>query len=570
MSERPQAGTTEQAIIGLLGGGQNVTFSHATAQGLMFIVKDQSLVDLGQISQMGEVRSCELADGTLTVSLGNTKEDQMASKYHDFAGEVLENVGGLANVKGLTHCITRLRFTLADEGKANTDHLKDMDGVITVMQAGGQYQVVVGNKVDDVYDTLVNEFGVKGAGEVPADEGQDDPSGEKTDLFTALMNTISGVMGPSLMGLAAAGMIKGIISLLVALGLMQTTDGAYMVWYAISDGFFYFLPIILGYTAAKKFGANEFIGMTIGAALVYPAMVNLATTNEVVGSLFAGTVFQMDYYNTFFGLPIVLPAAGYPMSVIPVILAVWVDSMLEKWLKGIIPESLKGFLVPSICIAVMGPLTYLLIGPIAGLISGVLTFIAETIYNIPVAGAAISGLVIGGAWGTLVMFGLHWAIVPVFLNNFATLGFDYVSAVTLIGGFIGLGQGVAFLIKTKNKKMKDIAVPAVISQAIGIGEPLLYGIQIPSKILFVQNIILSAIGGLILGLFKVKVYMPGGMGFFTFPSYIDPANPGDLSNMIICFVVVMAMMVAGFALTMVTYSDEKAGFAPKGTQKVAA
>lgn len=532
MGKPAQEGIAE-AIRELAGGSQNVTFWHKTDEALILTVKDQSLVDQGQISHVQGVRTCELADGTLTVSLGNLKEGQMASKYHDFAGEVLANVGGKDNVKGLTHCITRLRFTLADEGKANTDHIKGMDGVITVMQAGGQYQVVVGDKVDDVYDTLLADYGVKGAGEASVDEGQDDAPAGKANPFTALMNTISGVMGPSLMGLAAAGMVKGLISLAVALGLMQTTDGAYMVWYAISDGFFYFLPIILGYTAAKRFGANEFVGMTIGAALVYPAMVSLATANQVVGSLFAGTVFQMDYYNTFFGLPIVLPAAGYPMSVIPIILAVWVDAKLEKWLKGVTPQSLKGFLVPSICVAIMGPLTYLLIGPIAGLISGVLTFIAETIYNIPVAGAALSGLIIGGAWSTLVMFGLHWAIVPVFINNFATLGFDYVSAVTLLGGFIGLGQGVAFLIKSRNQKMKDIAVPAVVSQAIGIGEPFLYGIQIPSKILFVQNIILSAIGGLILGLFKVKVFSPGGMGFFQFPFYIDPANPGDLTNMII-------------------------------------
>ncbi len=545
----------------LAGGDENITFSHPDDGSLMLVVKDQSLVRLAEIDNLVDVRACELEDGVLTVCLTSNQEENMASTYHDLAGAILDAVGGADNVRGLTHCITRLRFTLADESIAKTDEIKALDGVITVMQAGGQYQVVVGDKVDDVYDALLQDFGIVGGGGVPEDDAVEDEQGG--NLFTKLMNVISGVMAPALMGLAAAGMVKGLISLAVSLGWMQATDGAYMVWYAIGDGFFYFLPIILGYTAAKKFGCSEFVGMAIGAALVYPSMVNLSATNEVIGSLFAGTVFQMDYYNTFFGIPIVLPTAGYTMSVIPIILAVWINSKLEQFLKDRIPSVLRGFLVPSICVAVMGPLTYLLIGPAAGLISGVLTWIAQTIYAIPTVGAALSGLVVGGAWSTLVMFGLHWAIVPVFMNNFATLGFDYVSAVTLIGGFIALGQGAAFLIKSRNQKMKDIAVPAVISQALGVGEPFLYGIQIPSKILFVQNIVLSAIGGLALGLAGVKVYGPGGMGFFIFPFYIDPANPSDLSNMIICFAITMVMMVAGFVLTFLTYSDKKAGFEVK-------
>jgi len=562
------------AIMQAAGGSQNVTTSFVEDNMLLLGVKDQGIVNLGKIRSLPGVGLATMSAGTLSIAMRQGQEEKMASQYHDFAEQVLANVGGNDNVSNLAHCITRLRFTLKDESKANTDALKNLDGVITVMRAGGQYQVVVGDKVDAVYDTLLAEFGVHGAGEVDADDAA--PADEGGNLFTKLMNTISGTMGPLLMGLAAAGMIKGLVALFAALGWMSATSGAYQVWYAIGDGFFYFLPIILGYTAAKKFGCSEFTGMALGAALVYPAMVNMATPSVVdaaaatvaeainvpqaLGTIFGGTVFEMSYYNTFFGLPIVIPSSGYPSSVIPIILAVWVASKLEKWLKGVIPQVLRNFLTPVISFAVMAPLTYLLIGPIAGLISGVLTFIAQALYNIPVVGSALCGLVIGGGWSTLVMFGLHWAIVPVFLNNFATLGFDYVSAVTLLGGFIGVGQGVAFILKTKNQKMRDVAIPATITQAIGIGEPFLYGVQIPSEILFVQNIILSAIGGLVMGILKIKIYMQGGMGFFTFPSYIDPAT-GDLTNMILCFVITMVMMVLGFVVTMLTYSDQKAGFA---------
>jgi len=566
---------TKRAIEQAAGGAQNITFSHATDEAMTLSVKDQGLVDRRALEKVEGVAACELSNGMLTVSIAQDQEEKMASKHHDFAGQVLDNVGGIDNVVSLTHCITRLRFKLKDESKADKDALMASDGVITVMQAGGQYQVVVGDKVDDVYDTLLSEYHVKGAGEVDADDAApaDDEGG---NLFDKLMGTISGTMAPLLMGLAAAGMIKGLVAMAAAMGWITTTSGTYQVWYAIGDGFFYFLPIILGYTASKKFGCSEFTGMAIGAALVYPTMVNIAnpavidatattvaeavSVPQALGSIFAGTPFEMSYYSTFLGIPIVMPAAGYTSSVIPIILAVWVASKLEKWLKTVVPSVVRNFLVPVICFAVMAPLTYLLIGPIAGIISGVLTLIAETIYNIPVIGAPLSGLVIGGGWSTLVMFGLHWAIVPVFLNNFSTLGFDYVSAVTFLGGFIAVGQGIAFLLRSKNEKMKGVAIPATISQFCGVGEPFLYGVQIPSKILFVQDVVLSAIGGLIMGILGVKIYMSGGMGFFAFPSYINPAT-GDMSDMIKCIVVTAVMTVAGFVLTMLTYSDEKAGFA---------
>lgn len=550
--------TSEQRdrLVALAGGEKNLSRERTTEDGtLVLSLKDQSIVDLASIAALPFVSKSHLANGTLRVSLASGKEQEMAGKYHELAGQILEGVGGIENVNSLAHCITRLRFKLKDESKADGDAIGKLDGVIQIMQAGGQYQVVVGAKVDDLFDELVGEYKVPNAGAIDVDEGDRLEDDADQNLFNRFMSTISGAMGPILMPMAAAGMIKGIVAMLAAMGVCATTDGFYQVLYSIADGFFYFLPILLGYTASKKFHCNEFVGMLIGCALVYPTMVNLSTTNEVMGTLFAGTAFEMSYYSTFLGIPIIMPAAGYTSSVIPILLATWVASKLERWLKRVLPDLIRNFMTPAICFAVMAPLTYLVIGPVASVISSVLTLIVTTIYGIPVVGTALLGLVAGGAWSTLVMFGLHWAFVPVILNNFATLGFDPISAVTGIGGWIGLMQGIAVIIKTKDEKLRNTAIPAAVSQACGVGEPMLYGVQIPKKFLFVQDIVFAAIGGLICGIFGVKQYTNGGMGVFSFPSYVDPAT-SDATSMITYLVILGILMAVAFVFTYMTYHDD--------------
>ena len=555
--------TQRDALMKLVGGAANVSVENDRDTAVVLTLKDQGLVDVEGIRALGFAKSVSLKAGTLRIGLTDQKGQDMAGKYHDLAAEILKGVGGLDNVNSLTHCITRLRFKLKDESIAGDDTIGALDGVIQVMHAGGQYQVVVGAKVDEVYDELVGAFGVPAAGEVPADEDEAPAGdGEKGGILSMLMDTISGCMGPILMPLAAAGMIKGLLALATSMGWLAATDGTYQVWYAIADGFFYFLPIILGYTSAKKFGLNEFVGMAIGAALVYPTMVNLTTTNEVMGTLFAGTAFEMSYYSTFLGIPVVMPAAGYTASVIPILLATFVASKLERALKKVIPDLIRNFFVPVVVFAIMAPLTYLVIGPVASLISGVLTLVVSTLYSLPLVGPALCGLVVGGLWSTLVMFGLHWSVVPVMLNNLATLGFDPVNAVVTIGGFIGISQGLSVILRTHDNKLRNVAIPATISQIFGVGEPILYGVQLPKKFLFFQNIAFSAIGGLIMGALNVKTFMMGGMGIFSFPSYIDQAT-NDISSMISYAIVLVVMMVVSFAFTMATYHDDGCYFGKK-------
>jgi len=479
----------------------------------------------------------------------------MASKYDGLARIIIQNVGGRENILGLTHCITRLRFKLKDESKANTDVLKATDGIVTVIQSGGQYQVVIGNHVPDVYDVVCEHAHI--SGESSDDEGD----GKKMSIGASLIDIISGIFAPTLGVLAASGIIKGLLALWAfaatkTLGIDVTTSGAYMIWYSVGDGFFYFLPIVLGYTAAKKFKCNEFIGMALGVALVYPSMVNIGTTHKLIGSLFAKTAFQMDWHTTFFGIPVIMPSSGYTSSVVPIVLAVACAAWLEKRLKKVIPDVVKTFIVPVCVLAIMVPATYLLVGPIATVLSNLVGFVFKGLFGIPVVGGLIAGIALGAVWQILVIFGLHWGVVPLAMINLSNLGYDYVLAPVFAASFAQSMVVLAIIIKTKNQKLRNIAIPAFISGIFGVTEPCIYGVTLPKKKPFVISCIAAAVGGGIIGFAGCKGYMFGGLGLFGLPNYINPKTQSVYSLIWILVGLVAAMTVA-FVLTMITYKDDE-------------
>ena len=479
----------------------------------------------------------------------------MASKYDGLARIIIQNVGGRDNIISLTHCITRLRFKLKDESKANTDILKETDGIVTVMKAGGQYQVVIGNHVADVYDVVCEHAHIVGDAPTANDDGG---SEEKMSLGARLMDIISGVFQPCLFVLSAAGIIKGLLALWVFIagqsGIDVTTQGAYQIWYAIGDGFFYYFPIILGYTAAKKFKSNEFVGMALGVGLVYPNMVAI-TGGEVLGSVLAGTAFQMDYYTTFFGIPVIMPASGYTSSVVPIILAVALAAWIEKKLKKVIPTVVKAFLTPLFTLIIAMPLTYLVIGPVATVVCNAITLLFSAIYSLPVVGGLVAGVFIGALWQVLVIFGLHWALVPLGILNYATLGYDNVLSPYFCVSFAQSMAVLGIICKTKDKKLKDMAVPAFVSGMFGVTEPCIYGITLPKKKPFIISCIGGAVGGGIIGFAGVKSYSMGGLGLFGLPSYIDGANQSMYSLIWVCIGTLVAMAVS-FILTFITYKDD--------------
>ena len=418
----------------LVGGQANIASTARRGSRISMTLKDESLADPEQLAALPFIAAVSLQNGRLRFELTeqafeeSKKENQlMASKYDDLARIIIQNVGGKSNIISVAHCITRLRFKLKDESKANKGVLESTDGVIKVMQAGGQYQVVIGNQVNDVYDAVLEVGHLTAAGAVN-EEGnavEETAGGGKKGPVSLLIDVISGTLQPTLGVMAATGIIKGLLALFDFLGLIPAASGTYQVWYAVADGFFYFMPIVLGYTAAKKFKVNEFIGMAIGIALCYPAMVN-STAGTVLGTVFTGTAFEMSYYLTFFGIPVIMPASGYTSSVVPIILAVAIAALLEHRLKKVVPDVVKLFVVPFVTLIVMVPLTYLVIGPIASILCSILSLFFNAIYSIPVVGGLIGGVLIGASCQVLVIFGLHWGLVPLAMINYGLLGYDFI------------------------------------------------------------------------------------------------------------------------------------------------
>ncbi len=469
----------------------------------------------------------------------------MASKYDGLARIIIQNVGGKDNIISLAHCITRLRFKLKDESKANTDVLKSTDGIVTVMKSGGQYQVVIGNHVPDVYAVVCEKA------HIAADATSDAPQ-EKMGIGATLIDWISGIFQPILSILCAAGIIKGLLALWAFFDPEAATSGAYQLWYAFGDGFFAFLPIILGATAAKKFGGNTFIGMGIGSALCYSGITAMAGA-EAVGSVLAGTSFEMGYSATFFGIPIIMPSGGYLSTVVPIIVATYFTVKLEKWFKKIVPDVVKTFIAPVLAFVIMLPLTFLIIGPVTSFLCNVVGVIFGALYNIPVVGGLIAGILVGAFWQVLVIFGLHWGLVPLAMMNYGQLGYDFILSPYFTASFAQSMVVLAIYVKTKDKKMKDMALPAFVSGIFGVTEPCIYGITLPKKKPFVISCIASAIGGGIIGFFGVKSFMMGGLGVFGLPVFI---GDNTMKHFIVVVIAMVIAMVIAFVATYATYKDD--------------
>lgn len=554
------------ALYPLAGGEANVAAAVRRGAKLTLTLKDESLADGSALAALPYIAAVSVNNGRLRLELTAQayeeckKENRlMASKYDGLARIIIQNVGGKSNIISVAHCITRLRFKLKDESKANKEVLESTDGVIKVMQAGGQYQVVIGNQVNDVYDAVLEVGHLAAAGAVD-EEGnavEETSGGGKKSPVSLLIDVISGTLQPTLGVMAATGIIKGLLALFDFLGLIPAASGTYQVWYAVADGFFYFMPIVLGYTAAKKFKVNEFIGMAIGIALCYPAMVN-STAGTVLGTVFTGTAFEMSYYLTFFGIPVIMPASGYTSSVVPIILAVAIAAPLEHWLKKVIPDVIKLFVVPFVTLIVMVPLTYLVIGPIASILCSILSLFFNAIYSIPVVGGLIGGVLIGAFWQVLVIFGLHWSLVPLAMINYSLLGYDFILSPNFCVSFAQTFVVLAIVLKTKDEKLKKIAIPAFISGIFGVTEPAIYGVTLPKKTPFIYSCIAGAIGGAFTGLMRTRSYSIGGLGLFGLPSFIDTTGVMGLTNMIYILIAILIASVAGFAMTYVLYKDEPA------------
>ncbi|MBE0335512.1 beta-glucoside-specific PTS transporter subunit IIABC [Paenibacillus sp. 23TSA30-6] len=395
-------------------------------------------------------------------------------KYERLAKDIVQNIGGEENVTNLVHCATRLRFNLKDNHLPDKEKLTSLEGVLTVVESGGQFQVVIGNDVAHVYQEIMKTSKL-GTGN-SASEDADKP---KEKILSTIFAVISGSLSPLLPAMAGAGILKAFLTLFTTFGWVSAESGTYLILAAAANAVFYFLPIFLGVSAAIKFGANPYVGGVIGAALMEPNFTGLLANGDT---------------TSFLGIPVVL--MDYSSTVFPVFVAIWIFSYVEKYLKKIIHKELQTFLVPLLSLAIIVPLTAMIFGPFGVYIGNA---IANSINYLMGVSGLLTGAVIGGLIFFLVVFGLHWGIIPIVLANL-TNGTDPILAMWAASNFAMTGVALAVFLKSKEKSLKSIAGSSTLSLLLaGVSEPTVYGILLRYKRTIPYVIIAGAVGGAING-----------------------------------------------------------------------
>lgn len=405
----------------------------------------------------------------------------------ELSKEILKLVGGEENIDQVTHCMTRLRFNLNDNNRADKAALQKTDGVMGVMINGGQFQVIIGNDVPVVYNDLIGNMSVSPEKKASGDKVEK----KKQNPLSKLFDFISGIFTPILPAITGAGMIKGIVALLVAVGWMGTENSTYIILSAIGDGAFYFLPIVLAISAARKLGSNMYIAAAIGAAILHPTVTTLLGSGEPV---------------TFASLPVV--AATYASSVIPIVIAVWLASYVEKAVDKVTHASLKLIIVPTVTLLVIVPLTLIAVGPLGVIIGDGLTGGISWLFENT---GLFAGLLLGGTMSLLIITGMHYALIPIMIASIAQLGYDYMIPIMMVANFAQAGSALGVSLRTKNSKLKSLSLSTSITAFMGITEPAMYGVNMRLKKPFIAALIGGAAGGAFLSLFKVKAYVIGGL-----------------------------------------------------------
>ena len=475
------------------------------------------------------------------------------------ARDIIAGIGGADNVKSVIHCITRVRFYLKDESLADDEAVSGTDGVIDVAKAGGQYQVVIGAEVGDVYDAIVAQLPGLGGGEVDSEaEAAPRPTtavGWIKFGFSSLIGVITGSMIPVIGVLAASGILKGILALLVQFKVVADSSDTYQIISAMADSMFYFLPIIIGFTAARRLGSDPIVVAIIGGVLAYPSLAHMANPDYIVKAdnpagyespyhvvaQLGNTIFNTD----FFGIPVSLPQTNaYAYSIFPIIVAAWLAAKIEPYLKKWIPAVVRSIFAPLLEIFIVSTLVLVVFGPIVMFISGA---IASGVNAILGFNHALAGLLIGGFYQCLVIFGLHWAVIPIISQQIA--GPDASSPLNAIVSATMIAQGggaLAIWLKVRNAKIKRMAGPATISAFCGVTEPAMYGLNLKYGRVFITASIGGAVGGLLTGLLKVNMWGFTG-AFVGFPSFVNPKGiDGSFTGF---WIASLAALAVSFACT---------------------
>ena len=443
--------------------------------------------------------------------------------------KILSLVGGQDNISNITHCATRLRMRLANNEIAhkNKTKIESLDGVISVVEKAGQFQVVIGPAVPQIYDQLIENT------DLTSSENEHTAKEENTNWFLKLMDVIGGIFTPLLPLFAGSGVFRGLVLLATQLNWLSTSSSTYHILTVASTAVFYFLPIMLAVTAAEKFKCDKFVAAAIMGALIMPEFMKL------MGSTGNGTVVH------FFGIPLVLMT--YTSTVVPAILATWCLSYLEKWLRSWIPTNLQLLFVPLISLFVMVPLTAGVFGPFGVYVGEGISNVINWLMNL---NGWVAGALIGGVWNIFVIFGLQWAVNPVMINNISSLGYDYIVPLTCAANFGMAGATLGTFVRTKDKKMKAYSISALLSIFFaGITEPAIYGIGIRYKKPLVGAVAGGAVGGAIIGGMKAKAFAFVFGGLTTLPAFVGKTFIPYCIGLLACFIV-------GCVVTMVLGIDE--------------
>ncbi len=454
---------------------------------------------------------------------------------------ILDLVGGSDNVEAVTHCASRLRFTLKDTQKADADKLEAMDGVLGVVEKGGQVQVVIGPAVESVYAPLASLLSSSSSITVKAVPAEK----EHRTVMARVFDYISGALTPLLPLFAGAGILTAVLIILAGVGVCPADSGQFAVWYAAGHAIFYFLSIFVGYYAAKKLGVTPLVGAIIGAALLEPNFTGLQNGDP----------------KSFFSIPIV--AIDYSSTIVPSLLAVWVTSFLERFLNSHMAKNLRSFLVPAIDLAVMVPLTVLVLGPIGNTVAN---GAGAAINYLVSANMVVAGIVMGAFWGLLVIFGVHWAIIPIIMANLNANGGDPIFALAAASVFACLGVSFGVFLRTKDKGFKTLVGSYLISGILsGVNEPLIYGVIMRYRKLIPMVVVAGAVGGAVGGLGNVQLIVFNFLvNVFTLASFAPIG--WFLAEAAVSFVVALVLvLILGFE----SKGDEPARAGESTPEKVA-
>lgn len=432
-------------------------------------------------------------------------------KYQQLITDILAGIGGKENIVSATHCMTRLRLTLADKSKVKEDAIKKLDMVMGVVNNGAQTQIIIGPEVSRVYKEFIQFTGLNAEAQI--NENLDKPQdlknelkNKKGNLLTRFFETVAGIFNPIVPALAGAGLVRAILTIAVVLGL-DNTSNTYNVINTIANGIFTFLPFLLAASAAKQFGMNRYVALTICAAMMSSTWATLLA----------------DGTSTYSFLGIPFTVVNYSSSVLPMVFAVWFASYVEKLFDKIIPGALKIILVPCLTMLIATPVALITIGPIANWIGLRLADVFNLLFE---KGGIFAGMIYGGIYSSMVVLGIHHGMVPVLTQGISTQGFNYLSPASGSANMAQAGAAFGVWLKAKSKKTKTIAASATVAAVTGVTEPAIYGVNFKFKKPFLAAAIGGACGGAFASCFALKAYAMGGPSFLNFAMFIgeEPSN----------------------------------------------